>query len=212
MKNRKLLKVLLIALAVVACGVIFTFIKSSESQAQGELVSGYEEESSDEDETDESSEETSENVSSSEMVCVHVCGAVNNSGVYYLEAGSRVHEAVEMAGGLSEDAAEEYINLAAVLTDGEQIYIPTCEEAQEQDFEIASSSQSDSSSSDDGLVNINTATSEELETLPGIGQTKAAAIISYRENNGDFSSIEDITNVSGIGESTYENIKDYITV
>ena len=209
MKNKKLLKVLFIALALVTAGVIFTFVKGSDNTA-GEITQSSEEDASDAVSQETETCEAEEAQTEEETVCVHVCGAVNDPGVYYLEAGSRVHEAVEMAGGLSSDAAEEYVNLAQVITDGEQIYIPTLEEAQEQGLEIGSSSSSDEDES--GLININTATSEELQSLSGIGQAKAEAIIAYREDNGDFTSIEDITNVSGIGESTYEKIKDQITV
>lgn len=210
MKNKKLLRFLFIALALVTAGVIFTFVKGTDSDA-GEITQSSEETGSDDLSEESEGYDEEETDSADETVCVHVCGAVNDPGVYYLEAGSRVYEAVEMAGGLCDDAAAEYVNLAQVITDGEQIYIPTAEEAEEQSLEIGSSS---SSSSDDesGLININTATSEQLQSLSGIGQAKAEAIIAYREENGDFSSISDITNVSGIGESTYEKIKDQITV
>ena len=218
MKNRKLLKVLLIALLFTAAGVVFTIVKSCSSQSDDGIVTEtVSEEGSDgssslqaEAEDEDSGSDTGETTSG--MLCVYVCGAVNNSGVYYLEAGSRVHEAVEMAGGFTQDAAEEYINLAQELEDGQQVYIPTLEEALEQGLSAGSSASSSGTDSSDGLININTATSEQLQTLSGIGESKAAAIISYREENGDFGSIEDIKNVSGIGDSTYEKIKDYITV
>lgn len=208
MKNRKLLKVLIVALAVAAAGAAFALIKRSGTQDAQELV--YETEEY----TQESSgEEDPTETSFDEEICVYVCGAVNSPGVYYLPSGSRVHEAVEMAGGLTDEAAEDYVNMASLLEDGEQLYIPTQEEAEEEGLEIDSaSSSSGSDSSSESLININTASSEELQTLSGIGEAKAAAIISYREENGDFESIEDIMNVSGIGESTFENIKDYITV
>ena len=218
MKNKKPLKVLLIALLFTAAGVVFTIVKSGSTQSDDGIVTEtVSEEGSDgssslqaDAEDEDSGSDTGETTSG--MLCVYVCGAVNNSGVYYLEAGSRVHEAVEMAGGLTEDAAEEYINLAQELEDGQQVYIPTLEEALEQGLSIGSSASSSGTDSSDGLININTATSEQLQTLSGIGESKAAAIISYREENGDFGSIEDIKNVSGIGDSTYEKIKDYITV
>lgn len=218
MKNKKLLKVLLIALLFTAAGVVFTIVKSGSTQSDDGIVTEtVSEEGSDgssslqaDAEDEDSGSDTGETTSG--MLCVYVCGAVNNSGVYYLEAGSRVHEAVEMAGGLTEDAAEEYINLAQELEDGQQVYIPTLEEALEQGLSVGSSASSSGTDSSDGLININTATSEQLQTLSGIGESKAAAIISYREENGDFGSIEDIKNVSGIGDSTYEKIKDYITV
>ena len=222
MKNKKLLKVLLIAFLAAAAGVVFTVVKSAgtgssdgiitqeetlEAAGEDSGASSEEQGASGEDTSEESSDGTEQ-----EMLCVYVCGAVNNPGVYYLEAGSRVHEAVEMAGGLTEDAAEGYVNLAQELEDGQQVYIPTSEEAAEQGLSAGSSASSSETDSSDGLININTATSEQLQTLSGIGESKAAAIIAYREENGYFESTEDITNVSGIGDSTYEKIKDYITV
>ena len=159
-----------------------------------------------------------------EIIYVYVCGAVASPGVYALPGGTRVYEAVEEAGGFTEDADETYVNQALILSDQDQLNIPTKEEtaALAEDAEDASyglisgadlTISGGSSSSDiSGKININTASQEELETLPGIGETKAAAIIAYREDNGDFASIEDIQNVSGIGEATYNNLKEFITV
>lgn len=206
MNNKKLLKILFAAVIVVVAGVVFSLVNSAGSASESVL-----ELSRDSEETSALEEEQRSEESEAEMLCVHVCGAVNSPGVYYLEAGSRVHEAVELAGGLSDDAAQEYVNLASALEDGQQLYIPTLEEAEEQGLSAGVEDTSGDSASD-GLVNINTADAEELQTLPGIGETKAQAIITYRENNGSFSSISEIVNVSGIGESTYEQLKDYIKV
>lgn len=216
MINRKKLKIAAIAAAVTAAGIVLLSVKgtspiSSVSEIEDEessVLSGAEDETEGAEITDEeASQETP-----SEQIYVYVCGAVIDPGVYTLAAGARVYEAVEAAGGLSDDAAADYVNLAAELSDGQQLYIPTLTEALEEGLTAGSDNSSLSDEDEDGLININTATSEELQALPGIGEAKAAAIISYREDNGSFSSIEDITNVSGIGESTFENIKDYITV
>lgn len=158
---------------------------------------------------------------------VHVCGAVNNPGVYTLPAGSRIYDAVVMAGGLSQDASESSVNQAAPISDGMQILIPTVEEAEASGMNVSgtvggnsASGQSagvtaaGSASTDpaDGLVDLNTATAAELMTLPGIGETRAQAILAYREQNGRFSSIEEIMQVNGIKEGSFEKLRDYITV
>ncbi len=140
-------------------------------------------------------------------ISVYICGHVNEPGVYKTEKGSILNDVVELAGGLSEDAASESIDLVYVLTENISIYIPSRDEAVQGDFSIGAISDSVS----DGKVNINTADKEELMSLPGIGEATASAIIDYREDNS-FSSTEDIMNVSGIGESKYNNIKDLICV
>ena len=129
-------------------------------------------------------------------------------GVYELPAGSRISDALLMAGGYDENALHGYVNLAEMLEDGERIYFPDYQELEELGIVPISSTES----SESGLVNINTADAEMLKTLPGIGDAKAADIIAYREEHGAFSSIEDIKNVSGIGESIYNRISSGITV
>ncbi|MCR5742108.1 MAG: helix-hairpin-helix domain-containing protein [Lachnospiraceae bacterium] len=152
---------------------------------------------------EESETESETEVLTNPAMCfVYVCGAVVNPGVYELEDGSRVYQAIELAGGMTEDAASAAINLVEPIRDGQQIYVPTQKEVDE-------GWTNDSASST--LININTATKEQLMTLPGIGETKALSIIAYREQNGDFISIEDIMKVSGIKESAYLNLKNYIT-
>lgn len=172
-------------------------------------------------------------------IYVHVCGAVVRPGVYSMENGDRIFQVIEAAGGFAEDAARDYVNLAMELSDGMKIVIPTLAEvdsAKEQvsekttveagtteagdnkQIEIGvvdtgsevSSSVSESLSSD--KVNINTADSSELQTIPGIGPTRADAIIEYRNSVGLFKTIEDIKNVSGIGESTFAKLQASITV
>lgn len=137
---------------------------------------------------------------------VYVCGAVNSPGVYALPEGSRIYEAVQLAGGLREDACAESVNQAECLTDGQMIKILTEEEVLELEEETI---QADVDSSD-GRVNINTASVTELMTLPGVGQSKAEAIVAYREEHGAFLAIEEVMNVTGIKEGVYNQMKDHI--
>ena len=133
---------------------------------------------------------------------VYVCGAVEKPGVVSLLEGSRAEDALAAAGGFSENARRDYVNLAEWVTDGQKLYFPTLEEAEsliEQE-------------SGNGLVNINTADVDTLCTLPGIGEARAKDIIAYRETHGAFVSCEDIMQVSGIKNSVYSKISDMITV
>lgn len=138
------------------------------------------------------------------MIRVYVCGAVANPGVVEIPQGSRVEDALEAAGGFGAEAGREAVNLADWVSDGQKLYFPKEGEAVEE-----SQAQSDSAS---GLVNINTADAAALCTLPGIGESRARDIISYREANGGFQACEDIMKVSGIKTAAYEKIKDKITV
>lgn len=148
-------------------------------------------------------------------VCVvHVCGAVQNPGVYSLAEGSRIYEAVAAAGGLLTEADEAYLNQAACVTDGEQIYVPTKQEVLEQSATLARNGlQTEIGTGlQDTKVNLNTATKEQLCTLPGIGESKAESIISYRNEHGAYGQIEDIMKVEGIKDGLFQKIKDRITV
>lgn len=140
------------------------------------------------------------------VLTVYVCGAVARSGVYRLPEEARICDALDAAGGMTPEAAEGYLNLAAPVTDGQELYFPTVEETSGRGFPGAEEKGSG------GLVNINTADEAALQTLPGVGKTRAGAIISYREKNGGFRTAEDLMKVSGIGESTYETLKDFVTV
>ncbi len=144
---------------------------------------------------------------------VHICGEVVSPGVYQLEEGSRVFQAVEAAGGLTEAAAEEYLNLAGPVTDGMKIVVLSEEEAEASGLTPEAGLQAVSGTAGgDGKVNLNTAGKEELMTLNGIGESRAADIIRYREEEGPFRSIEDIKNISGIKDAAFEKIKDRISV
>jgi competence protein ComEA len=144
-------------------------------------------------------------------VIVHITGAVPRPGVYALPQGARIQDAISAAGGFLAEAEKSQINLAAVLEDGEKLDIPYLEGASP----VLTTPIPDVVTSTTELININTASAEELDTLPGVGPTIAQKIIEYRELHGPFLSIEDITNVPGIGgvtSVTYERLKDLITV
>lgn len=163
----------------------------------------------------QNNEEIAEDENSRLFCVVYVCGAVNNPGVYELPEGSRIFDALSMAGGFSEEASFETINLAKLISDEEMIYVPTEEEILEG-FDVGSMANSDIKSSGDSLeskkININTATKEELMTLPGVGESKANAIISFRQENGRFNSIEDLMKITGIKEGLFNKVKDSICV
>ena len=155
--------------------------------------------------------------SSSQLIYVHIAGEVSNPGMYELKHGARVSDAIDAAGGLTENADQLSINLARQVTDGEQIVVQTYIEAEPGNSKSTDASDSGlpSSSNTEVLsskVNINTASASELITLDGIGESTAAKIIAYRQANGSFASIEEIKKVSGIGDRKYEAIKDRITV
>ena len=151
-------------------------------------------------------ESISEAVTVEEYIDVFISGCVNNPDVYTLKKGSIIKDAVEMAGGFSENACRDYVNLAKKLDSGEHIIIPSQDEAGS-----LKPIQVEDAPSSSPLVNINKASKEELMSLPGIGERKAEAIIKYR-NSKSFSNIEDIMNISGIKEAAFNKIKDKICI
>lgn len=147
----------------------------------------------------------------SSSIFVHVTGSVVTPGLYELDEGARVSQAIQAAGGFSEDALQDSVNLARELTDGEQVIVAS-QSAQAGTEAPASSPQSTSLGVTGGKVNLNFASTEELMTLDGVGEATAEKIIAYREEHGSFGSIEELKEVSGIGEKKYEAVKDAITV
>lgn len=143
-------------------------------------------------------------ISEPSTIFVDVKGAVVKEGVYVLEEGDRVKDAIELAGGFLTDANKNLINLAQILSDEMLLYVPF------QSEEVVGGPNN--ASIDDGKINLNTASQSELETLPGIGPSKAIAIIDYRETNGGFKTIEDLKNIGGIGEKTFEKLKEHIKI
>ncbi len=139
--------------------------------------------------------------SSGTIILVHVLGAVEHPGLYELHEGDRAVDAVAAAGGFTETADQAALNLARFVVDAEQLYVPVLGEVA-----VPGSPQAD------GKVNINTAAAADLESLPRVGPAMAARIIDWREANGRFTSIDDLLNVTGIGDKTFEGLKDLVTV
>ena len=186
--------------------------------------------------------DTEQDRAGTERLTVFVCGAVNKPGVYLLPAGSRANAAVEAAGGFRQDADTEWCNLAQVVNDGQKLRIYSISETKvlqsegfaEDDADYSSLTAqavpginvagglTDSASSPDsglrsgigmdGRINLNSASKEQLMTLPGIGETRAEAILSWRRQHGSFSDISQIKEISGIGDAIFNQIRDYITV
>ncbi len=189
---KKIVFPIIVALCVMFAGIIY-FVTDGRKQSDSVTFA----------------DETSQEVVSSDVqdmnnedIYVYVCGCVNNPGVVCLNKESRIYEVIKHAGGFSENADINAINQAEVVKDGQKIYIPAIGE------EVNSVGDSGSM----GLININTAGISELTTLPGIGESRARAIIDYRDNNGPFSDISEIMNISGIKNNAFDKIKAYITI
>lgn len=159
--------------------------------------------------------ETSNETKEKNKIILHITGEVNSPGIIEIEEGSRLANAIEAAGGLTENADINKINLAYVVKDGQKINIPNVNSVDTSSYiteDIGENIIIEDINSNTNLVNINTATQTELETLTGIGPSTALKIIKYREENGKFTTIEDIKNVPGIGDSKFESIKEEICV
>ena len=160
------------------------------------------------------------NEQTEEKIIVYITGAIKNEGIYEMEENSRIANIIEKAGGLTEEANIENINLAYLLEDGMKIYIPKKDEKINELKEDTNTYTSKENSTSEVLknknknekININTATQTELETLPGIGPTTALRIIEYRKENGKFRNIEDIKKINGIGDNKFSKIKDLIKI
>ena len=187
--------VVLILLGCTACK------STSYLEKQSDLSS----EDTSEDATD--SADTTEETEKKTEIYVQISGAVADPGVYTFPADSRVYELIEAAGGLLPVAYDVSLNQAERLSDGQKINVYTKEEAAE-----GLAPTEESSSTSDGKVNINTASVEELTSLKGIGQTRAESIVTYRQEHGAFTAVEDLKAVSGIGDATHQKIADAITV
>lgn len=176
----------------VAAALLFLWTFGGESKTE------IKEENQTEAQQEEAKEEEGEDI------YVDISGCVREPGVYQVAAGTRIFQVIEKAGGTTEEADLTSINRAEEVADGQKIVIyPYSQE------EVTSES---SGRTDDGKVNINEADTDLLQTVPGIGPATAAKIVQYREQNGRFSSVDDLKNISGIGDKTLENMREYITV
>lgn len=200
----KQIKLLVIIASVVVAG-IFAFKKSSDSGNAGELVIS---------DAGKKVEADSANAAEPETFAAtytaYICGEVKTPGVYSVNAGDRISQLVEKAGGVTEDADMTSVNLAREVTDGEQIIIGSLKGG--IGSVEAGQGTGTAASTGSALVNINIADKAQLMTLPGIGEVRAEAIISYRNENGSFKTKEDLKKVSGIKDGSFEKIKDLITV
>lgn len=214
---------ILFGISIILVGVIIVVYKNNES-INDEVIDIFKEESVVEDNTEFIDEEI-DVIEETNKVIVDIKGMVASPGVYEVDSFARVNDVIKLAGGLIDGADTSIINLAKVVHDEMAIIIYSNEEVlQKYKDEVCIcncpeitndaciNNDSENQSTSNKLVNINTASKEELMTITGIGESKADTIIKYREENGNFKSIEDIQNVSGIGESLFEKIKYYITV
>ena len=211
-------KVLIII--IILCGIIWGLFKYFISNKSYEELENINEELAINNQISNTTNEADS--SDKEKIVVHITGAVCNEGVYELDENSRIADVIKMAGGLKEDVDLKQINLAYMLEDGMKINIPskddkTTDNNIENDEtyitkEDVTSSNNTNLNNKISKININTATQEELETLPGIGPSIATKIINFRKENGKFKKIVDIKNVNGIGESKFNKIKEFIKI
>lgn len=202
---KKWIKIILTLLMMLIFGICYSC--SRQEQEDVLLLAGEKQEEGQTKERDAEEEAAAGEIAGEDLpACfVHICGAVKEPGVYALSQGSRIYQAVELAGGFLPEAEESSLNLAAPISDGMKITVLTKEEAKA----LSGEEPSDGAG---GKVNINTAGKEELMTLKGIGESRAGDIIAYREKHGRFSAIEEIMQVPGIKDGAFQKIKDDITV
>ena len=205
-KNKKYIIIALLFIFLII-GIIIVKQFDTEEKESLELIS-IEEET----EQDNKSIEEEEDY----KIVVHITGEVEKEGIIAIKEGGRISDAIDAAGGLTKEADLERVNLAYELEDGQKIYIPNKNDKDIEEYVTEGVDDivlpDELSNMGDGLININKADLEELQELDGIGEALAENIIAYRENNGKFKNIEDIKNVSGIGDSKYEKIKDSIKI
>lgn len=200
----KLLKAVAVFICMLAAGACYSCSQDFNTQNDIiELESNYEEEIEDIHKDDVTAAQD-------KAVCyIHICGEVVSPGVYEAKEGSRVFQIVEQAGGFTENALSEYLNMAQIVTDGMKLVVPAKGELQDSDIYGQSELKQQENT---GMINLNTASKEELMTLKGIGEARADDIIMYRKENGAFMRIEDVMNIPGIKEAAFQKIKDKITV
>lgn len=197
------MKIILVIAGVIVVGTIGLYIYST-------TKSDYNIDEEIENSEELTGAEDTEGNTVSEKIMVHITGEVKEQGVVVLENGARIVDAIEAAGGETEEADLSKLNLAYILNDGEKIYVPSKNDEEENvEYVTTSNGETETASK---KININTAGAQELTELPGVGESTANKIIAYRKENGKFETIEDLKNVPGIGNSKFDNLKEMITV
>lgn len=212
LKKNKFIYIFICIGIVSLCLIGLFFIDRKDSEKEDKNYLELEIQNETENNTENSENDEEEN----NMIYVHIAGEVVNPGVVIAKEGDRIQDIIEKAGGVTELANLNKVNLAYKVEDGQKINIPNINDKDEEEYVSDNGGEnvleSETALGKNGKVNINTATQTELETLSGIGPSTASKIIKYREENGKFKNIEDIKNVSGIGDAKYKNIEDSITV
>lgn len=222
-KNK--IKILIGIAIIIFLGIYFVYSKTDENEVFS-FEDGIEK---NKDENNKNENNLIDNkIEEKNKIIIHISGSIVNEGILELDENSRISDAIEKSGGLTEGADMSEINLAFVLSDGMKVYIPNIKDKEIKNKNedktnlyikkesgvstIVDNLNNDKNSIKNMKININTANLNELDMLPGIGDSTAQKIIDYRNENGKFNSIEDIKNIKGIGESKFEKIKDYIVV
>lgn len=209
---KKIILYSILLIIVIIVGIFLIYIEEN-NKNKGDIIEQINEENNNVETNNKNNiEDSIENNTENEIenkIVIHIIGQVVNPGIVKIKEGARVIDAIEKAGGILEEADLTKINLAYILEDGEKIYIPSVNDKEE---EYISSNNGENKSQEKLMVNINTATQAQLEKLPGIGSSIATRIINHRKENGKFQDITEIKNVSGIGESKFNNIKNYICI
>lgn len=205
MKIQDIVKIITIGVFVCVAGLFFCINQSQQEKSIKEdlIITCDSAQESPDAATKNTPQKAKNGKDKKETLFVHVCGAVKKSGVYELKAGSRICDAIIAAGGFKKTANQTFLNQAQVLSDGEQVVVPTKGKTVQKADEVSGTQNTQK-------ISINHATCEELMTLPGIGESKANSIIKYREENGSFQTLEDLKKIQGIKDGVYSKIIDYI--
>ena len=210
-------KTAIIIAGIIVVGIFIFYMSTKSNNYDYSEINEIAEDETKENEK-EQKQETKEEILPKEIV-VHITGAVQKEGIVRIKEGSRIIDAIEAAGGMSDEVNLDMINLAYTLKDGQKIYVPKLSDKEEEKYingekasNIIIDNGAEENSGTNAKININTANITQLESISGIGESTANKIIQYREKNGKFKTIEEIKNVSGIGELKYEGIKNDICV
>ena len=214
-KKHYYLTILFLLLAVVTVFTLMLINQRREIERKENIVrSFFVEDDTEISEGQNNPEENTGTMEDNAIFKIHLCGEIKKPGVYEIEKGSRIIDLINIAGGQTEDACLDALNLAQEVFDGQKVYVPSKEEVN-GGFYLENSDPDGRFSGDSGygsIVNINTASSSQLEELPGIGPVTAENIIEHRKRYGSFGSIEELMNVSGIGPKKFEKVKDLINI